>query len=527
MSDPLRVLVIDEDEGDIRRLLAELYRAGFDPAYRTASNPDALVEALSRPWDLVLCEYALRRLSGPAALDLLREHRIDAPVILVSDQVDGRMATAALRYGVSDVVDKQDLGRLGPAAVRALREAEGHRERRSAEEALREREAQLVQCQRMEAVGQFASGMVHSMNNFISVMLGGLARLDRVLEEDHPGGRYLRMVEEAAHGMGGLARQLTALTGNQIWCPENFDLAALVAESEGVLGGVAGEAVTIRYELDGPCWIDADRSHVCQALVDLCVNAREAMPDGGHVRVAVSTVEVADPVVLADGRMGRGRFAALTVEDDGPGIPLEVRSRIFEPFFSTKTGSHGHGLGLAILHGIMRRCGGAVGVDEAEGGGARFVLLFPTVEQPHAPELARGEASGARSRGPGHLLLVEDDPNLRRLLEEALREAGYEVRPAAGSRDAVEIARDGPVDVLLTDVELPGMDGIQLAEEIRRQHPRVHVLYMSGHARARLERYRLLEDEHLLSKPFTPGALVAEIASLMDPETERPDPSSS
>lgn len=511
----LRVLIIDEDAADVERILVQLYAAGYEPAFHVVGDPEALEEALAEDWDAILCEYALRRLSGPAVLELLQEEAVDAPVVLVSRTVDSRMAAAAIRFGVSDVVDKDELDRLGPVVARALRAAAVRREKEAAERALREREELLVQAQRMEAIGRFAAGMVHPVNNLLSVVLGCTAQLNQVLERGHPVRRYVETIDEATRAVGTLAQRFTALTGSQIWRSEVFDLAAMVRETEAALAGVVGEGIGIGYELDGPCWIDADPSHICEALVELCANARDAMPEGGRLRIAVSAVEVREPIVDASGAMARGRFAALAVEDTGPGVPEEDRARIFEPFFTTGRGARPSGLGLAVLHGVVRRCRGAVYVEDGAGGGARFVLLFPSAPAP-AVEAGTTSRRPDRSAEAAGVLLVEDDERLRRLLHDALVAAGFRVRAAGDAATALEAAGDGSgIDVLATDLQLPGASGQRLAEELRRRHPHVQVLYMSGHAPSRLERDRLEADEHLLAKPFTPDALVDGIAALL------------
>jgi len=380
--------------------------------------------------------------------------------------------------------------------------------------AQRRLEEQFQQAQRLESVGRLAGGVAHDFNNIVTVVLSSA----EALREDHEEGRPLDpdLVDEI-RGAGGrardLTRQLLAFARRQIVNPVPLDLADVVQRSEKLLRRVLGEdvALAVRAPAGEGASVRADPVQVEQVLFNLAVNAHDAMPGGGTLRIEVSARE--------DGADGAdhpaGRWVVLTVRDDGTGMTPEVQAHAFEPFFTTKEPGKGTGLGLATVHGVVLQSGGHLHLDSAPGRGTEVRICLPRIDERPArtPEPRPAERAGA-----GTLLVVEDDAQVRQVTVRALERGGYRVLVAASGPEALEAfrARPGQVDLLLTDVMMPGMGGHELALAVQRERPGLPVLYISGYAPDFLvERRALGEGLPLLQKPFTSEALLARVRELL------------
>ncbi len=377
-------------------------------------------------------------------------------------------------------------------------------------------EEQLAESQKLESVGRLAGGVAHDFNNLLTVVIC----CTEAMREDQAAGRRVAPEDvEAIRGAGERARQLTrqllAFARRQIVVPEVLDLNGIVVGSERLLGRVLGEDVALTTRLAPDLWpVRCDPAQVEQVILNLAVNARDAMPDGGHLEIATANVTVRGSPPLPT--LSDGDWIRLTVRDSGTGMSPEVKSHLFEPFFTTKPRGRGTGLGLATVYGIVRQSGGHIGVDSDPARGSTFEIYLP-----------RGTATGpvrpppveeAAPRFGGNVLLVEDDAAVLEVASRALREGGFRVLAAGGAGDAMELAArsPGPVDVLVTDVVMPGVNGKTLAEELRRRRPDLKVLYVSGYPDEILGRHGVLEPGvELLAKPFTPEVLVARVGALM------------
>jgi len=380
--------------------------------------------------------------------------------------------------------------------------------------AQRRLEEQFQQAQRLESVGRLAGGVAHDFNNIVTVVLSSA----EALREDHEAGRPLDpdLVEEirgAGERARDLTRQLLAFARRQIVNPVPLDLAEVVQRSEKLLRRVLGEdvALAVRARAGEGGTVRADPVQVEQVLFNLAVNAHDAMPGGGTLHIEVSARE--------DGADGpdhpAGRWVVLAVRDDGTGMTPEVQAHAFEPFFTTKEPGKGTGLGLATVHGVVLQSGGHLHLDSAPGRGTEIRICLPRIgERPaRAPEPRPPERAGA-----GTLLVVEDDAQVRQVTVRALERGGYRVLVAASGREAQEAFRERPgrVDLLLTDVMMPGMGGHELALALQRERPGLPVLYISGYAPDFLvERRALGEGLPLLQKPFTSEALLARVRELL------------
>jgi PAS domain S-box-containing protein len=408
---------------------------------------------------------------------------------------------------------RDDAGRVGYSVV--LRDVTARRE---AEGILREREQALRHAQRMEAVGRLAGGVAHDFNNLLTVILGNL---DLVLEGQVPADATRGLLEDvrrAGQRAANLTRQLLSFSRRQPIAPRRLDLNAVVADLESILRRVIGEHIVLVIDPRpglGPVF--ADPGQVEQVLMNLCVNARDAMPKGGTLTVSTAEEEVGPSRVPADAEGVPGRYIVLTVADTGCGMDAETRARLFEPFFTTKEVGKGTGLGLATVYGIVRLAGGWVTVDSRPEEGATFRVYLPRAEGP--AEVPRDQSPAARPRGAETLLLVEDEPALRDLAKRVLEGRGYTVLAAPDGEAGLRAARifSGPIDLLVTDLVMPRMNGRQLAKELKVERPGIRVLFMSGYTDSVLGGLGSFDPgDELLDKPFLPDQLASTVREVLD-----------
>ena len=370
-------------------------------------------------------------------------------------------------------------------------------------------EAQLLQSQKMEAVGRLAGGVAHDFNNSLGVILGYTEVLMRQAAPAQVS--KLEQILKATHHASHLTRQLLAFSRKQIVDPKVLDFNALLSDVEDMLRRLIGEHIALMIVPGADLGlVKADPGQLEQVVMNLCVNARDAMPSGGLLRIETANAEI--DITPADGRetMVPGRYAVLSVSDTGSGIPREILSKIFEPFFTTKDQGKGTGLGLAMVYGIVKQAGGYVWVDSELGLGTTFNICLPRVDEP----VARVLEEAAPARGSETILLVEDEGALRAIAREILDEHGYRVIEAEGPREALDIAAGHPerIDLLITDVVMPVMNGRALADALLAARPGLRVLFISGYTDDVIAHSGVLEAGTLmLEKPFTTAALLGRV----------------
>jgi two-component system, cell cycle sensor histidine kinase and response regulator CckA len=385
-------------------------------------------------------------------------------------------------------------------------------DRIEAEAALRLSEARLVESQKLDAIGRLAGGVAHDFNNLLMIILGYTAAVARHVTPPHPAALALSEIGKAVDRATALTRQLLALSRPQPVQPTILDLGALLKEMGNMLGRVIGEHIAFSTEVQpGLACLQADRSQIEQVVLNLLLNARDAMPTGGSLRIRAENVSPAEADTHAEGP----RYVSLSVTDTGEGMAADTQARIFEPFFTTK--ARGTGLGLFTVNHIVSECGGTIRVNSQIGRGTEIVVRLPAVQQ--TPDSVVPERSEPIRGGGETVLLVEDEEPVRALLVEVLSHLGYRVLVACNAQEAHEVMRGHRADIhlLLTDVVMPGSSGWQLAREVRSQRPSCRVLYMSGHAihAEDASRSGLVQGE-LLHKPFTPSALAQRVRELLD-----------
>ena len=381
----------------------------------------------------------------------------------------------------------------------------------------RDLEEQLQQSQRMETIGRLAGGIAHDFNNLLTAITGysnfALERLELAGGNDRL--RHdIEQIRKSAERAASLTQQLLAFSRRQVLQPRTLELNVLVREVEGLLERLIGEDVELVTEFGDELYVSADPGRLEQVLVNLAVNARDAMPGGGTLSITVGTVDVDADHQIVRWHADPGRYAMLVVADTGHGMDGETLAHVFEPFFTTKDVGLGTGLGLSTVYGIVKQSGGWIVLDSAPGAGTSATIYLPLVE---ATAPVADEGAGEPAAASGRILLVEDEPVVRGLVAQMLEARGYEVLDAPCPLEALELAETEPCDLLLTDVVMPKMNGRELARRIRSRMPTLHVVYTSGYApEAVLDGGRLDPGEFFLQKPFTAADLGAIVREALD-----------
>jgi signal transduction histidine kinase/CheY-like chemotaxis protein len=394
---------------------------------------------------------------------------------------------------------------------------------RETEQVLVVREEQLRQAQKMEAIGRLAGGVAHDFNNLL-MAISGYAELALSAKTEESRRERIEEIATAADRAAALTRQLLAFSRKQVLQPRVLNLNVIVAEIEKMLRRLIGENIELVTRLapllDHVC---ADPGQLEQVIVNLVVNARDAMPDGGRLEIETENVEARPGHQVANGELEPGHYVVLVVKDTGQGMAQEVLDHLFEPFFTTKDSGKGTGLGLSMVYGIVKQSGGAVTVASEPNSGSSFSIYLPVAGVGEVPDELTAIPAAAR-QGGGRLLVVEDNPAVRHFVTEALTTAGYEVVDAESAERALGLlaADKEPLDLLLTDVVLPKMDGYDLARLAVAAHPSLRVIYMSGYVDSpRLRELALTEGIDLIEKPFTSAAISARVAAALERVPQR------
>ncbi len=375
-------------------------------------------------------------------------------------------------------------------------------------------EIALLQAQKMEAIGLLAGGIAHDFNNVLTVILSYSDLMLRYFDENERVRKYVEPIHTAGKRAADLTHQLLAFSRRQMLRPEEMNLNEIVVEVENMIRRPIGEDIQFTTLLAADLWpIQADPGQLSQVIMNLSVNARDAMPHGGTLtlRTENTTLERKDGRISPE--LNPGEYIKLTVQDTGKGIDNETLARIFDPFFTTKGPGKGTGLGLSTVYGIVAQSGGGIYVHSEIGVGTQFEIYLPRVGEGSDLEMSVTD-SLPKERGSETILLVEDEISVRELVREGLEEQGYHLLVAANGEEALAMCRahNGVIDLLLTDVVMPGMSGVELAQRIQTLSPALKVLYMTGYTDSVMSKHGLLDDAiALLQKPFTIGQLTGKI----------------
>jgi two-component system, cell cycle sensor histidine kinase and response regulator CckA len=391
--------------------------------------------------------------------------------------------------------------------------------RKRAEERHAEAEEMLRQSQKLDSIGRLAGGIAHDFNNILGVILGYGELMRRQIAHGHPARPRLDQVIQAARRAAGLTRQLLAFSRKQVMQPKLLDLGAVVGDLRGMLDRVVGEDLEIvvrTAERLGA--VQADPTQIEQVIMNLVVNARDAMPKGGNLTIETANVDFDETYASAHPPTRPGPFVMLAVSDTGIGMDAETQRRIFEPFFTTKAPGEGTGLGLATVYGIVKQMGGYIWVYSEVGKGTCFKVCLPRVEETVVADPASAP-SEPPPRGHETVLVVEDSESLRDLIHELLTEQGYNVISVTQGEEALTLIQEGKhrVDLVLTDVVMPRLGGADLVKRLSAIYPGVSVVYMSGYTSGAISRQGVLDEGVIfLEKPFAAEQLLRTIRLALD-----------
>jgi PAS domain S-box-containing protein len=381
-------------------------------------------------------------------------------------------------------------------------------------------EEQIAQAQRLEAIGRLAGGIAHDFNNILTVINGYAEVLEMQFSGDEQASKFVANILEAGRRASQLTRQLLTYSRKQLLSRGMVNLNTVIRTLEPLLMPLIGEEIELSFRLEPTIGlIEGDAGQLEQLIMNLAVNARDAMPAGGRLTLETNSV-LFSPSEVRPHRLPPGPFVKLVVSDTGQGMDDNVKAHLFEPFFTTKEIGRGTGLGLATVYATMEQCGGAIAVESALGAGSRFELYFPaqfTAASPEAVTLTFRE-SAESSNGHRRILVVEDDDPVRSLVELTLRKASYSVRTAASGEDAMKLIDADPrsFDLLLTDVVMKGVNGRELADALRQRAPHLAVIFMSGHTEDAVVRSGVLNDQlTFLQKPFTADELMDRVQQVL------------
>ncbi len=382
-------------------------------------------------------------------------------------------------------------------------------------------ERQLRMAQKMEAIGRLSGGIAHDFNNLLGVIIGYSGVLKKSLDKSQPTYEYATEIEKAGQRAASLTRQLLAFSRQQVLTPSVLSLNALVSDMEKMLPRLLGEDINVSLSLEPELGnVKADQSQIEQVIMNLAVNARDAMPSGGKLQIQTANVELDQAYTRDHPGSKAGSYVMLAIADSGTGMNPETIAHIFEPFFTTKGVGEGTGLGLATVYGVVKQSNGYIWVDSAPGKGSTFQIYLPRNLDAELVSVAKPEVpSREKSQGSEMILLVEDAEPLRKLAQAFLESNGFRVLSATSGEAALEIAarHSGLFDLLLTDVVMPGMNGRVLAEQLSMRQPGLKVLFMSGYTDSFIAGHGVLEKgTNLLHKPFTEEIFINKVREVLD-----------
>ncbi len=523
MNDHLvKVLLVDDDEDDYmitREVLAEI--RGWQIHLEWVATYTAALEVLStNEHDICLVDYHLGAKNGLELLCEVRDNGYKIPVILLTGQGDREIDIKAMEAGASDYLVKGQIDAM--LLERSIRYSI---QRRQEEETKAKLEEQLVQSQKMESIGRLAGGVAHELNNLLTPILG-YAQMSLALPDSRETlTDNLEQIEKAATRASNLVQQLLAFSRRQIIKPEIIQPNDLVEDMGKMLRQLIGEHIELVLLLDPELnHIKADSTQLTQILMNLTINAQDAMPDGGKVTIETSNTTKEEGWNKQQPQLPSGEYVVLSVSDNGIGMTEEVKAHIFEPFFTTKGVGQGTGLGLATCYGIANHIGGCIEVHSEVGQGATFKVYLPSIQGP-VNLSDHDEISKEMPNGSETILLVEDEPLVRGMVSTMLKDQGYEVLQATNGEEALRVVQQHAgkdIQLLLTDVVMPQMGGIELAEKFGSLYPDTSLLLMSGYTEQVItERDSLTGGPAFLHKPFTVSALATKVREVIDGSYKR------
>ncbi len=516
MKLPLHILHLEPSPQEAGLVVSRLQSAGLHCSANRVATPEEFVQALrDGPVDLILSEVALPGFDGMMALEMARKTHPEIPFIFLSHTTVEEVAVQSLKSGATDYVLKRWPVRLAPAIRRAVQDAEARQDRARLQE-------QFLEAQKMEVIGHLAGGVAHDFNNILAVILGYADLTTLLLEPASRAHQNLDEIRHAAERAAALARQLLAFGRKESCQPVVLNLNEVLTNLDKMLRRLIDEHIMLVVQPGRETGrIKADSGHVGQVLMNLIVNARDAMPHGGVLTVKTANASFNGASSGHPPAAVPGEYVVLTVNDNGTGMSEEVRARLFEAFFTTKPRGKGTGLGLATCQRIIRQCGGFIDVRSELGQGSTFDVYFPRVHE-EASASSRRAPARTLPKGTETLLLVEDDPAVRHLAVDVLEMQGYRVLRASNGQEGLQVAgevKGDGIDLVITDVVMPRMSGKVMADWLKATYPEIKVLFTSGYAEEAVADHGVFEPGiDFLAKPYTPSALAWKVRSILDEE---------
>ena len=513
MGIPLNVLIVEDNQADAELLLEELQSSGFAPAWKRVETEATYRASLGDRIDLIFSDFSLPQFSTFRALELLQKTNLDIPFVVVSGTIGEEHAVDILKAGATDYVLKDHLARLGPVVQRALRESSERAERRKLQE-------QFLQAQKMESIGQLAGGVAHDFNNILTVIQGhaSMLRTKQSLPDDVRGS--INQILLASERATTLTRQLLTFSRKQVTQTRVLDLNEVVTNMTKMLKHILRADVSLRVNYGSTAFlVRADAGMMEQVLMNLAINARDAMPQGGKLIISTTDESIGVEYVQLNPQATVGDFVCLSVTDTGEGIPPENLARIFEPFFTTKPVGQGTGLGLATVYGIVRQHNGWITVYSEVGKGTVFRIYLPAAKEREDKKVERPVIREVRG-GNETILLIEDEAPLRALDRSILEGYGYEVVEADSAGTALDRWKEHQkkISLVLTDIVIPGgASGPDLAKKFHADKPSLRFIFSSGYSVDVIEKdFELREGVNFLQKPYSPHRLAQTVREVLE-----------
>jgi signal transduction histidine kinase len=518
MKSPLQILHLEDDPDDATLIQSTLESDGIACAVTRVQTREDFVAMLEYGGiDLIFSDFTMPAFDGLSATKIVRERWPEVPIILVSGTLGEERAIDSLKNGATDYVLKARLGRLGPSVRRAMKEVETRAERDRLER-------QVIESQKMEVVGQLAAGVAHDFNNILAVIMGYSNLIIADLDPESPMRKYAEEIRHASERAVGLTRQLLVFSRKQIVKLVVLNLNDVVKDIQSMLRRLIGEHIILTINAGKETGhIKADVGYIGQVMMNLVVNARDAMPIGGKLSITTSNVTLDENYTRKYKKVIPGDYVMLTVTDTGTGMTEEVKAHLFEAFFTTKPFGKGTGLGLSTCQTIVQQSGGHIDIESEVGAGATFKVYFPRVNQ--AVEVTDNPIpTGPAPRGTETLLLVEDESSVRHLACNILELQGYNVLRANNGKEALQIVREHkgfPISLVVTDVIMPLMSGKVMAEWLKAIYPDLKILFTSGYTDDAISQHGVLDaGVEFLAKPYAPATLAIRVRAMLDKETD-------